>query len=189
MGYIYICHFVSFVLLIIYFCSLGTLFTNLWTSVPPLLTGETSATVYLCSSNLSTLEIAFGPRSFRSAVYVRAAISEIAPTPSSWNYTSIFRCFYFCDEHLFMAYFSAFIPHREHYANLVPNTLYSVAVIGCITDDDYHISESECTTENPSGYVVEYYLGFVSTRPRGEDLTVHCTHYTLTYIEIRLLKL
>ena len=173
-GHICICHFICFVLLIVYYCSLGTSFTNLWTSVPLLLTGETSATVYFCSSNLSTLEIAlFGPRSFRSAVYVRGAISQVAPTPSSWNYTDIITCFFFCDEHSIMVYFSAYIPHREHYVNLLPNTLYSVAIIGCITDDDYYISQSQCTIENSSGYVFEYYLGFVSTRPRGEDLTVH----------------
>ena len=115
---------------------------------------------------------------FSAVVYVRAAIRQIAPILSSeWNYTDIIRC-YHCDDFRFMHYFSSYIPYQQHdYNNLIPNTLYSVAVIGCFRDDDYYLSESECTIGNSSGYIVEQYFGFVPTRPQCEDLT--CLHFIL----------
>ena len=151
----------------------GSSYTYLWTSVPPLLTGETSATVYFCSASLSALQVAFGnySNSHRRAVYVRAAISQIEPNPSSeWNYTYIFYCGH-CNDRRFMYYLSAYIPHRQHYANLIPNTLYSVAVIGCYSEYYFFSDLSECTIGNSSGYVIEQYLGSVSTRPEGENIT------------------
>ena len=150
----------------------GNSYTYLWTSTPPLLTGERSATIYFCASSPRLHQLAFGDRPDTRSVYVRAAIIEIAPNPSSeWNYTAIIRCFY-CNEHYFMFLLSSNIPRRQHYASLIPNTLYSVAVIGCFKESN-RISEYECTIGNSSGYVIMQYLqlGFVSTRPEGEELT------------------
>lgn len=163
----------------------GSSYTYLWTSNPPLLTGERSATIYFCVSSLRLHQLAFVDRSDTRFVYVGAAIIEIAPNPSSeWNYTAIIHCI-FCDDHYFMVLLSRNIPRRQHYASLIPNTLYSVAVIGCFSED-WYIGQSECTIGNSSGYVIEQYLGFVSTRPEGEEFTYkRITLYILYIFDVR----
>lgn len=81
------------------------------------------------------------------------------------------------DMNIAFTLYKHFFPRRQHYVNLIPNTLYSVGILGCF-GDYFGISSSDCTVGNSSGIVFIQYLGFVSTRPLGEDFVSH-TIYTI----------
>ena len=138
-------------------------------SIPPLLVGETSATVYFCSSG-SPPPQGLSSRHTDVHVYVGSAIRQLGPNPSSeWNYTRIFYCPY-CDDYHFDYLTTNVLPNRQHYINLIPNVLYSVAFIGCFRDNNwFNDIELECPIGSSSGFVLQQHQGFVSTRPQGED--------------------
>lgn len=103
----------------------GSYYSRIWISTPPLLTEDTSLTVYFCSGKLF-----FYNRN--SNAYMRGVIRE-AGTPTYRKYTGLL---FFCNgrdqcRDLYQQNFTNSLVTLYTFTHLKPNTLYSLEFLGC----------------------------------------------------------
>ena len=140
--------------LIFVLCYLESYYPYIWISTPPLLIQDTSLTVYFCSrSYFFDHAYLYGTTGNMTVAIRKASIS------STWNYTDhLFSCYRRECLELYRRNFSNYLVTFHKFTSLKPNTLYSLAFLGCYEHYD------SCT-------VGESYFSYrvnITTKPEGE---------------------
>ena len=140
--------------LIFVLCHIESYYPSMWISTPPLLIQDTSLTVYFCSSSyFFYYAYWYGTTGNLTVAIRKASIS------STWSYTDhLLSCFSQECLELYQQNISNYLVTYHKFSSLQPNTLYSLALLGCY--EDY----GSCTV---GGSYFSYRVN-ITTRPEGE---------------------
>ena len=164
-------YFISFYQLeissILYISFLTGSYYRLWSSFPPLSTNETTVDIYCCVD----WYIFYHASLYGGYLGISVALIEAENTSLPWSYTTIL--YEDCGDHcwnLWSNNYSNYLIGSQMYSNLVPNTLYTVAVLVCYPP--YY----SCTVG--SAYFTQY--SNITTRPEGMNYTCGIQTYITT---------